>query len=218
MSIRSVSIVCACLMLAACSGDKPATSQQQAGASLPLPGAQGGSVTGMPNPGMPSSRPVLVEGIPTIDEEPGVPASPVTAEQVEAADALMPAPGDGTDAAIGVLRDYYVAINARDYARAFANWSDGGRASGQSPQQFVDGFAETEGVSVAFGEPGRIEGAAGSHYIEIPVTVDATQLDGSTRHFIGKYTLRMTVVDGASPAQRTWHIASANLAERQPSP
>lgn len=57
MRIRSVAIVYACLMLAACSGDKPATSQQQAGESLPLPAIAGGSVTGMPNPGIRSPPP-----------------------------------------------------------------------------------------------------------------------------------------------------------------
>ncbi|MEO6154661.1 MAG: hypothetical protein ABIP16_02895, partial [Thermomonas sp.] len=92
----------------------------------------------------------------------------------------------------------------------------GGRASGQSPQQFADGFADTQGVSVAFGQPGPIEAAAGSRYIEIPATLDATQADGSIRHYAGSFTLRMTVVDGASESQRDWHIASASLHEAHP--
>lgn len=46
----------ACLMLAACGGDKRAASAPQASSeSLPQPDAAGGSVTGMPNPGTPAT-------------------------------------------------------------------------------------------------------------------------------------------------------------------
>ena len=115
-----------------------------------------------------------------------------------------------------MVRDYYAAINAHDYTHAYALWSDGGRSSGQTPQQFADGFVDTTNVSVRTDAPGRIDAAAGSRYIEVPVTIDASQRDGSVRSYIGSYTLRRAVVDGASAEQRAWRIASAQLHEVRP--
>ena len=61
------------------------------------------------------------------------------------------------------------------------------------------------------GTPGRLDAAAGSRYVEVPVTVEAAQRDGSVRRYAGSYTLRRAVVDGATAEQRAWRIASANL-------
>ena len=118
--------------------------------------------------------------------------------------------------AVALVRDYYAAINGGDFGRAHALWSDGGNASGQSLQQFANGFTDTTGVSVQIKEPGRIDAAAGSRYIEVPVAIDAKQRDGSVRQYVGAYVLRRAVVDGASPEQRQWRIASADLREVRP--
>ena len=123
-------------------------------------------------------------------------------------------PGEPSAAdAVAVLRDYYAAIGARDYARAHALWSDGGRASGQTLEQFANGFANTASVVAEPGEPGRVEPAAGSRYIEVPVSITATRDDGSVRRYLGNYTLRRAVVDGASAEQRAWRIATADIRE-----
>jgi hypothetical protein len=119
-------------------------------------------------------------------------------------DSTSPGPAD-------VVRGYYAGIEAHDYRRAYALWGDGGRASGQTYQQFRAGFARTAHVEVEVGEPGRVEGAAGSRYVEVPVVVRARTVDGETQRFEGTYTLRRTVVDGATPAQRHWHLFSADL-------
>jgi hypothetical protein len=66
---------------------------------------------------------------------------------------------------------------------------------------------------VTLDAPARMEGAMGSRYIEVPVAVEATARDGSVRRYVGAYTLRRAVVDGATPEQRAWHIASADLRE-----
>ena len=39
---------------------------------------------------------------------------------------------------------------------------------------------------------------------------------GGIRRYAGSYVLQLTVVDGATPEQRSWHIASANLREVVP--
>lgn len=121
----------------------------------------------------------------------------------------------GADAAVAVIHDYYAAIHQRDYERAYRDWSGEGSASGQSLAQFKSGFADTAAVEIETGTPGRIDPAAGSRYIEIPIEITATTTAGKTQHFRGKYVLRRSVVDGASAEQRQWRIASAEIARRE---
>ena len=127
----------------------------------------------------------------------------------------MPAEPTPADA-VAVIRDYYRAIDGLDYAHAWSLWSDGGRSSGQSPQQFADGFANTAHVTVQTGPPGDMEGAAGSRFIQVPVTIVAEMRDGATQQYTGTYTLRRAAVDGATPEQRAWRIASASLRATSP--
>jgi hypothetical protein len=64
---------------------------------------------------------------------------------------------------------------------------------------------------VEIGEPGRVVGAAGSRFVEIPVVVRATTEDGVEQRYSGSYVLRRTVVDGSTAEQRRWHLYSAHL-------
>ncbi len=117
----------------------------------------------------------------------------------------------GPEAAVAVINDYYAAINRRDYDRAYRYWSGEGSASGQSPAQFRNGFADTAAVEIRIGTPGRIDPAAGSRHVEIPIEITATTRAGKTQRFRGKYVLRRSVVDGATAEQRQWRIASAKI-------
>ncbi|HTK39058.1 MAG TPA: hypothetical protein VL325_11245, partial [Pyrinomonadaceae bacterium] len=72
---------------------------------------------------------------------------------------------------------------------------------------------QTRSTSVDIGEPGEIEGAAGSRYITFPVTVHAVTIDGKEQNFKGEYVLRRSVVDGATAEQRGWRIYSAKISE-----
>jgi hypothetical protein len=110
-----------------------------------------------------------------------------------------------------VIDAYYAAINRRDYERAYRYWSGEGAASGQSLEQFRTGFADTAAVEIRTGAPGRIDPAAGSRYVEIPVEITATTTAGTTHRFRGHYVLRRSVVDGATEEQRRWRIASAQI-------
>ncbi len=227
---HAVLITVTLALLAACSGDKSAGGQTVAGVpdeQLPTPaGVPGTAVTGMPGapgpgqvgppaPGEPGAlaldengNPLLPDGVPL--EPSSAPAMPVDEDAYAIADGEP-----STQEAVDVVREYYAAINGRNYARAFALWADAGRATGQSPEQFANGFSDTEGVSVEVMAPGRVDAAAGSRHVEIPVTLSATQDDGSLRKYVGAYTLRRTVADGATPEQRAWRIASADLREVQ---
>jgi len=178
--------------------------------ALPRPDTGAGSVTGMPDaPGPGAIGPPPAADTATMDD-------PEIVFDEEAADpaSVEVVPGEPSAAdAVAVLRDYYAAIAARDYARAHALWSDGGRASGQTLEQFAAGFATTASVVAETGQPGRVEPAAGSRYIEVPVSISATRDDGSVHRYLGNYTLRRAVVDGASAEQRAWRIATADIRE-----
>jgi hypothetical protein len=115
-------------------------------------------------------------------------------------------------AAADVVRRYYAAIAERDYKTAYMLWSDQGKASHQSLEKFQAGFAETRTTSVKVEQPGAVEGAAGSLYVTIPVSVHAELNDGASQEFAGDYVLRrVNNVDGSSEEQRRWHITSASL-------
>jgi len=212
--------------------------------ALPAPEGGRGSITGMPDAGQPGQTGAPAPAPPQLDEngnplppaEPNAatdPAAPVdpnapvdpalpvpAANDPAAVDAAAAAPAPAgepsAEDAVAVVRDYYGAINAHRYERAYALWSDSGRASGQDAQQFANGFAQTAGVSVELAPPGRVDAGAGQRHVEVPVSITATQRDGSQRRFVGAYTLRRTVVDGASAEQRAWRIASADIRELKP--
>lgn len=122
-------------------------------------------------------------------------------------------PASGEQEAVAAVNAYYDALRRGDLARAYAAWSDGGRASGRTPEQFAAGMGDLSIASVSLGEPGRVEGAAGSRFVEVPVTVTSRGSDGREVRQIGSFVMRSSQVEGAS---RGWHIASAELRELQP--
>ncbi|HKQ57849.1 MAG TPA: hypothetical protein VJY35_08260 [Candidatus Eisenbacteria bacterium] len=140
----------------------------------------------------------------------GPPAPPPGAGATQApADTATRAPD--TDEAASVVRAYYQAINERRYGDAYRLWASDGAASGKSLEAFQDGFGSTASVDVVLGTPGPIGAAAGSRYIEIPVRITAIATDGGREAFVGAYTLRRSVVDGATLEQRAWRIYSAQI-------
>ena len=118
---------------------------------------------------------------------------------------------DTTATPADVVRRYYSAIQARDYDVAYALWSQSGKASGKTRPEFAAGFSDTREVRATIGDSVRVEGAAGSQYATVPVKVDAVLQDGRRQHFEGAYTLRRSMVDGATAEQRRWRIYSADL-------
>jgi hypothetical protein len=217
---RIASMLAFALALAACGHEQQAAQQDTD--TLPAPEADAGSITGMPakpgpgqigTPEPPAPATVVDANATEIAVGTGIAASGTDpAAPAPAANAVEPGPGDAAQ----LVRDYYAAIAARDYGRAYALWSDNGAASQQSPGQFANGFADTTDVDVQVGTPGAEDAGAGQRYIEIPVTVAATHADGSRHRYVGSYVLHRTVVDGASAEQRAWRISSAKLREATP--
>lgn len=140
------------------------------------------------------------------------PATTAPAKPVAAPAGATPPADEATPAAAeAVVRAYYAAINARDFATAYAQWSDGGAASGQSFEHFRNGYANTASVDAEVGTAADEEGAAGSRYIRVPMELRATQHDGSVRRYRGGFVLRAAMADGASAEQRRWHLYSADI-------
>ncbi|MBD2439596.1 hypothetical protein [Nostoc sp. FACHB-110] len=118
--------------------------------------------------------------------------------------------------AVQAIHDYYDAIARQDYQQAYLAWDGDGFASKQSFEEFKQGFANTVSINEEVGKPGRLEGAAGSLYIEIPVTITSVTTNGTPQRFNGSYKLRrVNDVPGSTPKQRRWHIYSANISLEQ---
>ncbi len=136
----------------------------------------------------------------------------VLAFLLAAADPVPPTPPADTTAAaaIAVVQRYYTALGRHDYRAAHALWPTGPTAAA-----LRRGYAHTAWTKVTPLPPVDVEGAAGSSYAEIKVTVEAKLTDGTRQHFAGSYTLRrVNDVDGSTAAQRRWHIESGKLAKR----
>jgi len=219
------------LALAACHGQEPATDTTAAGTDgnatdtpLPKPAPAGGPVTGMPSkpgpgPVGPPENASDEETAIASDAEAGVQGDATDTAPVGDATATAPVTDTGVapaepslDDASAVVRGYYAALVAHDLARAHAYWAQGVRPAAEPGVE-----PETTGLAVDVGAPGRMDAAAGSRYVRIPVALTRTLRDGSTARSTGMVTLRRSVVDGATPEQRAWRITAADLAAA-PSP
>jgi len=119
------------------------------------------------------------------------------------------------EAAAAVVQRYYRALDARDYGTAWQQWGADGRP-GHSYDKFRQGYARTRSVQMTLGQLGQVEGAAGSSYVTVPVTVNAQLNDGTRQTFTGTYQLRrVNDVDGASAEQRRWHLDNAKLKQQR---
>ncbi|MFR9796068.1 excalibur calcium-binding domain-containing protein [Streptomyces sp. MS06] len=117
-----------------------------------------------------------VTGSTTAAPEPPSSASPTSPRAPAPGSSRPTAPSAVADES-SVVRDYFAAINARDYRRA---WELGGRNLSGSYQAFAAGFATTAHDTV------HIFGTAGD---TVTIGLEATQTDGSLRLFEGTYTV-----------------------------
>lgn len=197
--------------------------------NVPLGGVQPGTatvdgvamvvpITGMPGDGgLPpledNPEAGLIDLVDLTAAPPTVPTlAQVTPVTPSAAPAAAVATAPAAAEAVAIVHAYYAAIASGQHARAYALWSDGGRSSGQTPEQFAAGFAGTRSVVVRPGEPGAVAGAGDARLVEVPVSVTTTLADGSERRDVGAYVLRRLAGDGAG----AWRITSAELREYQP--
>lgn len=119
----------------------------------------------------------------------------------------------GVPGAVELLERYFAAVNEQRFHDAYIMWSEHGAASGISFEEFARGYDHTRSTRVVIGRPGRIQGAAGSRYIDVPVKIDAITTEGEQQHYQGSIVLRRVVVPGADSTDRSWHLFSAAINE-----
>lgn len=216
--MRSLPLVSLIILLAACSGGSRSQNQidlaaaantaqadvdnYAAGAGTPAPSQAPTPVAAAPTP-EPSSLPP-VEPI-----EPGKPGGlPDDGTPVSEA----PFTPDSAQGAANVLQTYFALLGEKKYAQAWALWDRGGQASGMSAAAFAADLAKYRQYDAQVGAPGRIDAGAGQRYVEVPVQVYGRLGDGTPFHRYGTMTLhRAGDIDGATAAQKTWHISAAAL-------
>ena len=105
-----------------------------------------------------------------------------------------------------VVKAWADAVRARDWPAAYGYWGDHGTRSGKPLAQFTAQWNVLQKPLVVVGK-GDQEGAAGSLYYTVPVTIS----DGG-KQISGELVLRrVNDVDGASAEQLRWHIDSTTL-------
>ena len=117
--------------------------------------------------------------------------------------------------AANVVQSYYALLEQGRHGEAWRLWSDGGRASGMSEAEFASSFDRYSEYHAQIGAPGRIEGAAGSLYVEVPVQAYGRLRSGVPFTMAGPVRLRRSNdVPGSTAEQRRWRIADSGVRPR----
>lgn len=211
-------VIALLLCLAACGGgegdpagnsagadDAPAVQPMNEEAAL----AENAALAPLPEPSPDLAAPDAA--MPGIDAPPNAPDGRPVA---------VPSPEPGREEAARVVRAYYARIIRGDYAAARAMWDDGGEASGLTPADYAKRFDRFAAFRAEVGTPGRIDAGAGQRYVEVPVRVSGRMKEGDKPfEKRGIVTLHRTGdIEGTTPAQRRWRIASAEILPRVESP
>src|SRR5690606_24550722 len=109
------------------------------------------------------------------------------------------------------IRRFHELARSGSFAEAYELWEVGPGAEEPPFEEFTAALAMLEEVTAEVGEPGRVEGAAGSRYVQVPATIRGTTFDGTRHEVEVVYTLRRAVVDGASAESRQWRIYRAEV-------
>jgi hypothetical protein len=116
---------------------------------------------------------------------------------------LLPEIAKGKTGATNVLLSWAQAMEDRAFAPAHALY---GRNAPETAAEFAARFADYKTIAVGFGES-EVEGAAGSLYYAVPLTLTGTTQAGAPFKREGTITLRrVNDVPGAEPWQLEWHV------------
>jgi hypothetical protein len=114
-----------------------------------------------------------------------------------------------------VLQRFGGLLEQRHFAEAYRLWSNGGRASGMTEAEFVAAYEKYAEIHSEVGAPDRMEGAAGSAYVDIPFRLYGKLRTDEPFNLVGPVTLRrVNDVPGSTAEQRQWHIYRSELQPR----
>ena len=113
-------------------------------------------------------------------------------------------------AALTVLVGYASLLEQGHLADTRRLWTEG------SDTSVVDGqLGKLDRIKVKIGNPGQMEGAAGSSYIDVPLQLTGLAKSGEAVALSGTATLRRANdVPGSTELQRRWHIYRVELQPR----
>jgi membrane-bound inhibitor of C-type lysozyme len=205
------------LLVAGCAPDTPATNSVDINAAAEQ--AQG-SVDAYANsqanetpPAAPSAPVAETTPAPLTPPEPGTPGG-LPDDRTPISEA--PFAPDSAQGAANVVQVYYALLGEGKYRQAWALWDNGGKASGMGAGAFAASFAKYSEYHANVGAPGEIDAGAGQRNVTVPVQVYGRLKQGATPvYMLGSVTLhRVGDIDGATAAQKSWHIRSVDIKPR----
>ncbi|MCX7303377.1 MAG: DUF1176 domain-containing protein [Hyphomicrobiales bacterium] len=107
-----------------------------------------------------------------------------------------------------IIQSFYNAVNRKEYARAWDYYGE--EKPGADVEAFAKGYEDTAEVNVITGNV-AMEGAAGSTFYYLPVSIASFAPDGSEQVFSGCYTLRLANPSIQEPPFRPLHIEKGAL-------
>lgn len=117
-------------------------------------------------------------------------------------EATSPADPKSAQAAGQVVRQYAALVEQKHFAEAAKLWSDPAAAKAAADELKI--YAKVE---MTVGQPGGMEGAAGSSYVDVPIVLNGRLQSSGIRHREGTAIVRrVNDVPGSTEAQRRWHI------------
>lgn len=180
MPVGSAAVIA---MIAACSSQAPRQDENLTNATVlnnAVPSA-GHSPQAAPAPG-------TAEGLPDDRTPLTEPKGPIDPKSAEAAGQVMQS--------LGAL------MEQKKFGEAGDLWEDSKAASA-----FTNRFDDFREIHAQVGKPVNMEGAAGSIYVTVPVSLYGTTSTGAPFKCGGEATLRrVNDVPGSTESQRRWHI------------
>jgi hypothetical protein len=107
-----------------------------------------------------------------------------------------------TEAAEELTRNFVRLLNAGKFDEAYMLLGPGAPPR----RQFDRNFSELSNLNVSQGAAGDQEGAAGSAYLSVPLSVSGTRDGKRVSHSATAILRRVNDVPGSTEAQRHWHI------------
>ncbi len=158
------------------------------------------------------------EEVPSSKGEQAQVSPPIAPEPDNAASAMEPganvvseepfAPTSAQGAA-NVVQTYYALLEAKKFVEAHKHWTTG--VGDLADATFAAQFARYREYHAEVGAPGRLEGAAGSLYVAVPVRIYGVTKAGERFEEPAVVTLRrVNNVPGSTAEQRRWRITKVD--------